>query len=81
MELRYDQPERRLRIRTTFPMAREPRPFTPDELFRFGIEEEYFLSDSETFAAPTETPTRFFIQPIGARTAASDANSYRRRSK
>jgi len=60
MELRYDQPERRLRIRTTFPMAREPRPFTPDELFRFGIEEEYFLSDSETFAAPTETPDALF---------------------
>ena len=60
MEFRYDQPERRLRIRTTFPMAREPRPFAPDELFRFGIEEEYFLSDSETFAAPTETPDALF---------------------
>lgn len=60
MEFRYDQPERRLRIRTTFPMAREPRPFAADELFRFGIEEEYFLSDSETFAAPTETPDALF---------------------
>jgi len=41
-------------------MAREPRVFAPDELFRFGIEEEYFLSDSETFAAPTETPDALF---------------------
>jgi carboxylate-amine ligase len=60
MEFEYDQPERRLRIRTTFPMGREPRPFAPDELFRFGIEEEYFLSDCETFAAPKETPDALF---------------------
>jgi hypothetical protein len=60
MEFRYDLPERRLRIRTPFPMAREPRVFAHEELFRFGIEEEYFLSDSETFAAPAETPDALF---------------------
>jgi hypothetical protein len=48
------RPERRLRIRTPFPMVRETRVFAPDELFRFGIEEEYFLSDSE--AGRTSTP-------------------------
>jgi hypothetical protein len=53
MEFRYDLPRRRFRIRTPFHVAREPRVFVPDELFQFGIEEEYFF---ETFAAPTETP-------------------------
>ena len=60
MEFRYDLPERRVRIRAPFPKARKPRIFVPDKLFQFGIEEEYFLSDSETFAAPTETPDALF---------------------
>ena len=60
MEFRYGQPERRLRIRTPVPMARKPRVFASDELFRFGIEEEYFLSDGETFATPRETPDALF---------------------
>jgi carboxylate-amine ligase len=41
-------------------MARKPRVFASDELFRFGIEEEYFLSDGETFATPRETPDALF---------------------
>ena len=66
MEFRYGLPERRLRICTPLTAARAPRVFAADELFRFGIEEEYFLSDSETFAAPAETPD-------AARTVASPA--------
>ncbi len=57
MEFKFDPRERRLRIRTLIPAGREPRVFAPDELFQFGIEEEYFLSDSETFEAPAETHT------------------------
>jgi carboxylate-amine ligase len=60
MEFRFDPRERRLRIRTLVPAGHEPRAFAPDELFQFGIEEEYFLSDSETFATPTETPDALF---------------------
>src|SRR5205823_8722769 len=60
MEFRYGLPERRLRICTPLTAARAPRVFAPDELFQFGIEEEYFLSDSETFATPAETPDALF---------------------
>jgi glutamate---cysteine ligase / carboxylate-amine ligase len=60
MEFKFDPSERRLRIRTLAPAGHEPRVFAPDELFQFGIEEEYFLSDSETFATPTETPDALF---------------------
>jgi glutamate---cysteine ligase / carboxylate-amine ligase len=60
MELKFDLRERRLRIRTLLPERREPRVFAPDELFQFGIEEEYFLSDSETLAVPAETPDALF---------------------
>src|SRR5260370_8496536 len=60
MEFKFDPRERRLRIRTLIPAGREARVFAPDELFQFGIEEEYFLSDSETFEAPAETPDALF---------------------
>jgi carboxylate-amine ligase len=60
MEFKFDPHERRLRIRTLIPAGHEPRVFAPDELFQFGIEEEYFLSDSETFATPAETPDALF---------------------
>jgi len=60
MEFKFDPRERRLRIRTLIPAGHEPRVFAPDELFQFGIEEEYFLSDSETFATPAETPDALF---------------------
>lgn len=60
MGLRFDPHERRLRIRTLLAPGREPRSFAPDELFQFGIEEEYFLSDATTFEAPAETPDALF---------------------
>ncbi len=36
------------------------RDVAPDDRFRFGIEEEYFLSDARTFEAPAETPDALF---------------------
>jgi carboxylate-amine ligase len=60
MEFKFDPNERRVRIRTLIPAGHEPRVFAPDERFQFGIEEEYFLSDSETFATPAETPDALF---------------------
>jgi carboxylate-amine ligase len=65
MEFRFDLAERRLRIRTLLPAGREVRIFAPDELFQFGIEEEYFLSDKETFAVPAETPDALFDSADG----------------
>src|SRR5580658_5458168 len=60
MEFRFDPTDRRFHIRTLFPLGREPRSFAPDDRFQFGIEEEYFLSDAETFEAPAETPDALF---------------------
>jgi carboxylate-amine ligase len=60
MEFRFDPQERRLRIRTLVPAGRPARNFAPDDLFQFGIEEEYFLSDAETLRAPAETPEVLF---------------------
>src|SRR5947208_17023603 len=60
MEFKFDPRERQFRIRPLIPAGHEPRVFAPDELFQFGIEEEYFLSDSETFATPAETPDALF---------------------
>ncbi len=36
------------------------RIFAPDDLFQFGIEEEYFLSDAQTLQVPAETPEALF---------------------
>lgn len=60
MEFRFDPQERRFLIRTLFPPGREPRSFTSDDQFKFGIEEEYFLSDATTFEIPAETPDALF---------------------
>ena len=60
MEFRFDPNERRLHIRTLVPPGREARPFAPDDLFQFGVEEEYFLSDALTLQAPSETPQALF---------------------
>jgi carboxylate-amine ligase len=60
MEFRFDPGDRRLHIRTLIPAGAKPRSFGPDDLFQFGIEEEYFLSDAQTLEAPTETPDELF---------------------
>ena len=60
MEFRFDPSDRRLHIRTLVPAGQDARTFAPDELFQFGIEEEYFLSDIKTLQAPSETPDSLF---------------------
>jgi carboxylate-amine ligase len=60
MEFRFDPQERILRIRTLVPAGQTARVFAPNDLFRFGIEEEYFLSDAETFEVPAKTPDALF---------------------
>src|SRR5487761_849285 len=60
MEFRFDPHERRLRIRTLLPSGRQARAFASDDLFQFGIEEEYFLADAETGEVPAETPDALF---------------------
>jgi glutamate---cysteine ligase / carboxylate-amine ligase len=59
MEFRFDPHEYRFRIRTLVP-PEHARVFAPDDLFQFGIEEEYFLSDAHTLQVPNETPDALF---------------------
>jgi glutamate---cysteine ligase / carboxylate-amine ligase len=68
MEFRFDPLERRLHIRTRIPPERESRIFAPDDLFQFGIEEEYFLSDRDTFEVAAETPDSLFQAANGRTT-------------
>ncbi len=60
MQFRFDPDEWRLHIRTLVPAGQDARIFAPDELFQFGIEEEYFLADAVTLQAPSETPESLF---------------------
>ena len=60
MEFRFDPHDRRLRIRTMAPPGQHARTFVADELFQFGIEEEYFLSDARTLQAASRTPDALF---------------------
>jgi carboxylate-amine ligase len=60
MEFRFDPNERRLRIRALVSPGLDTRIFAPDDLFQFGIEEEYFLSDALTLQAPSQTPDSLF---------------------
>ncbi len=60
MEFRFDPKERRLHIRTLVPAGQDAPIFVADELFQFGVEEEYFLSDAKTLQVPTETPDSLF---------------------
>jgi carboxylate-amine ligase len=60
MEFRFDPGDRRFHIRTLVPAGRELRNAALDDRFRFGIEEEYFLSDARTFEVPAETPDALF---------------------
>src|ERR1700687_273780 len=59
MEFRFDPHEHRFRIRTLVP-PEQARTFAADDLFQFGIEEEYFLSDAHTLQVPSETPEALF---------------------
>jgi glutamate---cysteine ligase / carboxylate-amine ligase len=60
MEFRFDPHDKILRLRTLIAPGRQARIFVSDDLFQFGIEEEYFLSDVKTFEAPPETPDALF---------------------
>src|SRR5579863_1050878 len=60
MEFKFDPRDRRLYIRTLIPAGRDARIFAPGDLFQFGIEEEYFLSDAETGEVPAQTPDALF---------------------
>jgi len=60
MAFRFDPQERIIRTRTFVPFGQQAAILAPDERFPFGIEEEYFLSDAETFEVPAETPDALF---------------------
>jgi len=60
MEFRFEPHERRLQIRTLLPSGRPARVVARGDLFRFGIEEEYFLADAETGAVAAKTPDALF---------------------
>jgi len=68
MEFRFDPLERRLHIRTLVPPEREADIFVSDDLFQFGIEEEYFLADSDTLEVAAETPDSLFQAANGLTT-------------
>ena len=79
MKYRFDPYERRFRIQTAIPAGQEARTFGADELFQFGIEEEYFLSDARTLQAPSETPESLFRTADFGTVGMLDANSCRHR--
>ena len=60
MEFRFDPSARRFLVRTLVPEGQAERAFAPDDMFQFGIEEEYFLSDAHTLLVPPETPDALF---------------------
>jgi len=60
MEFRYDPQARRLRMRALVPAGHHAQSLVADDQFKFGVEEEYFLSDAKTFAVPAETPDELF---------------------
>jgi carboxylate-amine ligase len=60
MEFRFDPYERRLHTRTLIPAEQHDWAFVSNDRFRFGIEEEYFLSHAQTLQVPRETPDSLF---------------------
>jgi glutamate---cysteine ligase / carboxylate-amine ligase len=60
MEFRYDPQAKRLRMRALVPAGHHAEEFAATGQFKFGIEEEYFLSDADTFEVPAETPDELF---------------------
>jgi glutamate---cysteine ligase / carboxylate-amine ligase len=45
---------------TLLPAGQQARTFESDDLFQFGIEEEYFLADAQTLQVARETPDALF---------------------
>src|ERR1700693_5040115 len=78
MEFRFEPYKRRFRLRTP---ERHARTFASDDLFQFGIEEEYFLSDAQTLQVPSETPDALFQRADLARQGMSDGSSCSPRSR
>lgn len=60
MDFRFDRSDGRLRMRTIAPERQHARIIVADDLFQFGIEEEYFLSDAQTLQAASRTPDALF---------------------
>ena len=60
MEFRYDPQARRLRMRALVPAGHHAEKFVAVDQFKFGVEEEYFLSDAKTFDVAAETPDALF---------------------
>lgn len=60
MDFRFDRQRRIIRTGTIVSVDQQAPIFAPDERFQFGIEEEYFLADAETFEVPAETPDALF---------------------
>ncbi len=60
MNFRFDPYESRLNIRTLASAGQSARTFVLDDLFQFGIEEEYFLSDARTLQVVAKTPDALF---------------------
>ena len=60
MGFRFEPYQRRFRLRTLIPAEQHARTFASDDLFQFGIEEEYFLADAQTLQVPSETPDALF---------------------
>ncbi len=48
------------RFRSFLPAGQQAPILAPHEAFQFGIEEEYFLSDAETFEVSAKTPDAHF---------------------
>ena len=67
---------RSFRLRTLVPTGQEARAFTADELFQFGIEEEYFLSDARTLQTWSVLPR---APPVGRNGAGRGSPSRRDR--
>ncbi len=83
MEFRYDPQARRLRMRALVPAGHHAESFVATNDFKFGIEEEYFLSGSAKTLKPCPRRRRTSCSrpPISASAAASSVNSCRLKSK
>ncbi len=60
MDFRFDPQLRIIHTGAFVSVDQQAPTFAPDERFQFGIEEEYFLADAETFEVPAQTPDALF---------------------